>query len=475
MTRKIGCIVAAIALASMLTACSSGDNTDDQSPAADQATEEPQEPAAEEPEPPVEEPVEPEPEAQTLSVAGLEGGYGVQLYQDAAAAFEALNPGVTVNLQFSKTVEDEIGPGMQAGQFPDVVVLGQGREAGLTETMIKDQALEDLTDVLSMTIPGESGTVSDKLIDGIVGSLGTNPYADERTFLMPLNYSPTGLVYDIGLFETKGWELPATWDDMWALGDAAKAEDISLFTYPTAGYMDSYFNSLLAGVGGEDFFRDVATYAEGVWERPEAKEAIDLTTRLLTEYANPDTVGYANQQDFTRNQQSVLDDKSIFMPNGTWIDGEMADAPRPDHFQWGLAPLPAVSAGGERFITTSIETAWIPSGAANKDLAKQFIAFLYSDTAVQAFAASNAIQPVKGVSSQLPENLVGFYEVYDAPGVKALVGGFASTPPVEGVSIQETLYDTANSIITGDKSAEEWLSELNEASEALRAAAATAD
>jgi N-acetylglucosamine transport system substrate-binding protein len=400
----------------------------------------------------------------------LEGGYGTKLYEDAARAFEDLNPGVTVKTQFSKSIEDEISPGMQAGQFPDVVVLGQGREQGLTETMIKDNALEDLSDVLSMTIPGESGTVSDKLIDGIVGSLGTNPYGDGRTFLMPLNYSPTGLVYDIGLFEQKGWELPGTWDELWALGDAAKADDISLFTYPTAGYMDSYFNSLLAGVGGEQLFNDVMSYAEGVWEKPEAQQAIELTSKLLTQYTNPNTVGYANQQDFTKNQQSVLDDKSIFMPNGTWIEGEMADAPRPDHFKWGIAPLPAVNAGDPRYVTTSIETAWIPAGAANKELAKQFIAFLYSDTAVAAFAASNAIQPVKGVASLVPEALQGFYAIYDTAGVKALVGGWSAAPPVEGVSIQGTLYDTCNSIITGDKTAAEWLDALNAASEALRAA-----
>ena len=27
----------------------------------------------------------------------------------------------------------------------------------------------------------------------------------------------------------------------------------------------------------------------------------------------------ANDQDFTQNQQLVLDNKALFMPNGTWI------------------------------------------------------------------------------------------------------------------------------------------------------------
>lgn len=410
-------------------------------------------------------------EPVTLSVAALEGGYGTKLYTDTIAAFEASHPGVTVDFQASKSIEDEISPNMQAGRFPDVVILGQGRKQALTETMIKDEALEDLTSVLDMTIPGESVTVREKLTEGIVGNLGTNPYGDERTFLMPINYSPTGLVFDQGVFTKQGWQVPATWDEMFALGDAAKTEDISLFTYPTAGYMDSYFNSLLAGIGGEEFFRDVMTYSEGVWTRPEAKQAIELTTRLLHDYAAPTTVGYANQQDFTKNQQSILDDKAIFMPNGTWIDGEMKDAPRAEGFAWGMMPLPAVEAGGSRYISTSIETVWVPSQAKQKDLAKEFVAFLYSEAAVEAFAESNAIQPVKGVTSLIPDALKGFYSVYDMEGVQALVGGWASTAPVEGVSIQTTLYDTSNSIITGDKTAEQWLEELNTASEKLRQAA----
>jgi N-acetylglucosamine transport system substrate-binding protein len=451
MRKTTGAFVATIMVASLAACSSETDDTNGTTDSSEQADADPG-------------------EATTLQMAALEGGYGTQLYYDAIEAFEELNPGVEIELTISRSIEDEITPNMQAGRFPDVVVLGQGRAAALTETLIRDQALEELTDVLSMTVPGEDVTVGDKLTDGIAGSLGTNPYGDDRTFLMPLNYSPTGLVYDQGLFDEMGWDLPTAQDEFFELGDTAAAEDIALFTYPTAGYLDSYFNALLATVGGTDFFRDVMTYQEGVWTTPEATQAIDLTTRLLQEYTADTTVGYANEQDFTLNQQSILDRTAVFMPNGTWIAGEMADAPRPDTFSWGLMPMPALQAGDDRYITTSIETAWVPAGAENKDLAKEFIAFLYSDTAVEIFAESNAIQPVQGVTALLPEELVGFYQVYDTPGVQALVGGFASTAPVEGVSIQQTLYDSANSVATGDKTAEQWLADLDAASERLHAA-----
>lgn len=405
----------------------------------------------------------------TLRVAALEGGYGKDMYAQVIEAYEASHSNVDVQLQISKSIEDEISPNMKAGKFPDVVVLGQGRKAALTETLVKDKALEDLTPVLDTKIPGEDVTVGSKLTQGIIGSLNTNPYGDDKTYLMPMYYAPTGLFYNKGLFTQQGWQVPSTWDEMFALGDTAKAKGIALFTYPTAGYLDSYFFSLLADVGGEEFYTDVMTYKEGVWKTAKAKQVLDITTRLLS-YAAPETVGYANEQDFTKNQQLILDNKAVFMPNGTWIVGEMADAPRADGFQWGLTPLPAVTSGGERYITTSVESAWIPAAAENKDAAKEFIAFLYSDEAAKIFAASNAIQPIQGIASTLSGENAEFYQVYDDKSVSPIVGGFAGTAPVEGVDIKATLFDTANSIISGDKTESQWQDALNDASEKLRQA-----
>ncbi|MEV7327782.1 carbohydrate ABC transporter substrate-binding protein [Micromonospora sp. NPDC093244] len=406
---------------------------------------------------------------KTLKIAAFEGGYGRDMYVQVVDAYKAKHPDVDVQLQLSKTLEDEISPNMKAGKFPDVVVLPQGRKAALAETLVKDRALEDLTGVLDMTVPGEQSTVRAKLADGIVGNLSTNPYNDDKTYLMPMYYAPTGLVYNKGLFAQKGWQVPTSWDDMFKLGDAAKAEGIALFTYPTAGYLDSFFFALLADVGGEQFYKDAMTYSEGVWKTAQARQVLDITAKLLS-YAAKTTVGYANEQDFTKNQQSLLDNKTLFMPNGTWVVGEMKDAPRASGFEWAMAPLPAVSAGGKRYLTTIVESVWVPSDAKNKDAAKDFVAYLYSDEAAGIFAKANAIQPIKGIAATLPAEIAPFYQLYEDPSITALVGGFASTAPVEGVNIKGALFDTANSIISGDKTVDQWQTALNDASEKLRQA-----
>ncbi|MFC8298007.1 carbohydrate ABC transporter substrate-binding protein [Micromonospora orduensis] len=435
--RPIVLAVAAATALSLLAGCSGGDDADDGK--------------------------------KTLKIAAFEGGYGRDMYLQVVDAYKAKHPDVDVQLQLSKTLEDEISPNMKAGKFPDVVVLPQGRKAALAETLVKDKALEDLTGVLDMTVPGEQSTVRAKLADGIVGNLSTNPYNDDKTYLMPMYYAPTGLVYNKGLFAQKGWQVPTNWDDMFKLGDTAKAEGIALFTYPTAGYLDSFFFALLADVGGEQFYKDAMTYSEGVWKTAQARQVLDITAKLLS-YAAKTTVGYANEQDFTKNQQSLLDNKTLFMPNGTWVVGEMKDAPRATGFEWAMAPLPAVTAGGKRYLTTIVESVWVPSDAKNKDAAKDFVAYLYSDEAAGIFAKANAIQPIKGIASTLPAEIAPFYQLYEDPSITALVGGFASTAPVEGVNIKGTLFDTANSIISGDKTVDQWQTALNDASEKLRQA-----
>ncbi|MCO6558464.1 MAG: carbohydrate ABC transporter substrate-binding protein [Bifidobacterium sp.] len=406
----------------------------------------------------------------TIKFAAFKGGYGVDIYKQVVAAYEKLNPNVKIELTTSSKLGDEITPGMKAGNYPDIVEMAQGNESGLVETMLKDHALENVTDVLDTKVPGEKKTVRQKLVSDIIG-LYTNPYGGKDTYLMPMYYSPTGLVYNQTLLEQNGWKVPTTWDEFFKLGDEAKAKGISLFTYSTSGYFDSLFNALLADEGGKDFYDNVMTYKKDIWKTDPATDSLKKVQKLVTEYLNPNTVGYANTQDFTKNQQSVLDGKSIFMPNGTWVVNEMKKAPRTNGFKWGFMPAPAVKANGTRYINTTIEALWIPAKAKNKDAAKKFMAYFYSDAAAKIFAKTGAIQPIKGAADQVDDSLKIFYDGYKVPGVKAITGSFSATASVEGKNIKDDLYTAIDSVASGKKSLADWQNSLNETSNALNAAA----
>ena len=407
-------------------------------------------------------------EKVTLNVAALKSGYGEEMWDEIKEAYEAANENVEIELTVAANLEEVIRPNMQAGEYPDVVLLSVSREEALPETLIKEDGLENLTDVLDMNVYGEDITVGEKLMPGFTDTMVTNPYGDGETYLMPMFYSPTGLFYNSEIMESNDWDLPVTWDDMMALGEEAKSVDASLFTYPISGYFDTLIGSMLYASGGADFFESAMSYEEGAWESEEATRVFE-TIGQLGEYTHPDTVGNANPNDFTQNQQLVLDNKALFMPNGTWIVGEMEEAPRADGFEWDMMAVPSFGEGEDRYAFTFFEQIWVPSQAENIDAAKDFVTYMYADEAVEIFAASDAIQPVEGSVDLLTGQNEKFYSIYE-DGVLPAMGGFAATDPVPGVSISDELYGKVDSVISGDISVEDWQASVIEASNQLRPA-----
>ncbi len=462
MKKLLSMLLASVMVLSLLAGCGGGGN--DQPPAQDNTQpSDSQTPSTPEPAPAPAEDV-------TIQVAALASGYEEAypgMWQEVCDAFTA-ETGIKVELICDKNLEDVIGPSMQGGDFPDVIHLATGREKGLTEQFIKDRNIADITDVLSMTVPGESVKVSDKIVGGFTDTSVTNPYNDGKTYLAPMFYSPCGLFYNAGLFEEKGWTVPTTWDEMWELGDKAQAEGSYLFTYPTTGYFDAFLYALMYSVGGPDFFNKATSYAEGIWDTPEAQQCFDIIAKLAS-YTNPVTPAQANDQDFTQNQQLVLDNKALFMPNGTWIVGEMAEAPRADGFKWGMTALPAAKAGGNGASYCWLEQAWIPAEAPNMDAAKQFVAFLYSDAACAIFAKGGAVQPVPGLTDNLEGDNKMFYAIYDN-GADAAMGNFAAYNAVAGLgSVREVFLDPVNSLVNGSITQEQWVADVKAASDQMRA------
>ena len=465
MKKLLSMILASVMVLTLLAGCGGGNNDQPAQNDTPQQSDN-QTPSTPDPEP------APEPapaEDVTIQVAALASGYEEAypgMWQEVCDAFTA-ETGVKVNLICDKNLEDVIGPSMQGGDFPDVIHLATGREKGLTEQFIKDRNIAELTDVLSMTMPGESAKVSDKIVGGFTDTSVTNPYGDGKTYLAPMFYSPCGLFYNAGLFEEKGWTVPTTWDEMWELAEKAQAEGSYLFTYPTTGYFDAFLYALMYSVGGPDFFNKATTYAEGIWDTPEAQQCFDIIAKLAS-YTNPVTPAQANDQDFTQNQQLVLDNKALFMPNGTWIVGEMAEAPRAEGFQWGMTALPAAKAGGNGASYCWLEQAWIPAEAPNLDAAKQFVAFLYSDAACEIFAKGGAIQPVLGVAEGMEGDNKMFYSIYDN-GADAAMGSFAAYNAVAGLgTVREVFLDPVNGLVNGSVTEDQWMADVKAASDLMR-------
>ena len=408
----------------------------------------------------------PNAEPVTIKVAAIETAYGSQVWVDVAAAFEA-ETGIKVELTTDKNLEDVLSGPMQNGEFPDVVHLATGRPAGLTEQLVKANALHPLTNALALTIPGESVKVSDKIAGGFTDNNIVAPYGDGVTYMAPMFYSPCGLFYNAKLFEDKGWEVPTTWDEMWELGETAKAEGIYLFTYPTAGYYDAFMFALMNAIGGPDFFNAITTYQEGAWDSENGKTLLNILDKLAS-YTHPSTPAQANNQDFTKNQQMAMNGSALFMPNGTWITSEMADyAATLDNFAWGMTAVPA--AGTAPYSFCWFEQAWIPAGAEHIAEAEQFVAFLYSDKAAEIFASAGAMQPILGIADMLEGENAMFYSIYDN-GAKAAMGGFAAFSEIPGVDVSGTFFAPIDSLVAGTITIDDYAELVKTNSDLMRAA-----
>lgn len=260
---------------------------------------------------------------------------------------------------------------------------------------------------------------------------------------------------------------------MWALGDEAAKEDIALYTYAGAGYHDSVLASLLNITAGPEDFDKLMNYDLETWKKPEAKRAFEILGKLA-EYTKDETAA-RTREEFQKNQAMVMENKALFQPNGTWLPGEMEEsgAPSAEGFEWGFTTLPVENEGDEKFASTFTEEVYIPEGAEHEAEAKEFIAFLYSDKATEIFInESGQVQPTINAFDMLPEDSENklYYAIYDDGDVTSNTMGFADVEPVEGVNFDGdggVLYNSIDSVVLGDMTADEWYNSVVDAIEKL--------
>ena len=410
-------------------------------------------------------------EETVLKVAAFEGGNGTQIWEDIAKAFEESHDGVKVELEMSPELDKDLTKAIQNGDVPDVVYYNLGQPSGFTETMLKEEAIADISDVFD-------DELKDKMLDGILDGTDAQPYGDGKIYLAPIFYTPTGFWYNATLVgEGKQYEIPTTWDEFFALGEQAKKDGHALFTFPTTGYFDATIYAMLAQAGGLDFYNDALKYDANTWTSDEGKKVLDTVAKLVgKDYTQEDTVSNANADGgFKINQQNVIDGKALFMPNGNWVIGEMA-ASTPADYEWGMMGVPKWSEDESQSVYTFTEQMWVPADAPNMDLAKEFVKFMYSDEVVDICLNNKTtdkesgkesdtpvVVPVKGAADKLPDGVTkDCYAAATADDVVAVTGKWATTALIEGLDMAKAVYGPVESINTGDMTVDEWQKQLVE-------------
>ncbi|MFE6995194.1 N-acetylglucosamine/diacetylchitobiose ABC transporter substrate-binding protein [Microbacterium sp. NPDC057659] len=330
------------------------------------------------------------------------GGYGIDYVENSAKIMEGNKKldGVTVKVSSSTKIAQELQPRFVGGNPPDLIDNSGANSIGWNT--ILDQ-LEELDDVFEAN--NLEGT---KIADTVYGGV-----KDPGTFdgkFKALNYVMTiyGIWYSGSLFEKEGFQVPKTWQDLPALGAAAKAKGKYLFLWgkEAATYYQTLVIDSAVIQSGDDVRLPLENLDPKAWSHPTLQSILTILYDLIKAgYMKPGGGG----TQFTQAQsQWSLDQAALLYPSGSWIENEMKKQTAPDFKMMGMTELPlddkqttpagfARAEAGEPFI--------VPSKSKNPAGGKELLRTMLSKESATAFAKSKFAPTI--VKGTVPEDGFG--------------------------------------------------------------------
>lgn len=413
-----------------------------------------------------------------LHVAVFQGGYGPEYWKEIAEKFEAAYPGIQVHMTISPRIGDVIRPQIVAGNPPDFLAISDTEQSGIMTSLVKEKGLMDITDVFEEVALDSDQRLKDMVLPGTLESTRFTPYQDGKIYMAPFNAAPMGLIYNKQLFQDKGWQLPETWDEFFALNEELKKEENyvvdengqkikrALFTYQGIypEYLEEILYPSLANAAGITQLKKIFSYEPGSFKTEPVKQVLDTIAKLgSNEYLMEGTLGLNH----TQSQTDMMLGKAVFIVNGSWMENEMKDSPREAGFEFGMIPVPVFHKGDVRYILSSYEQFSIPLKAKNPELAKELLKFLYTEQSVKLFAEkSNGTYALKGAHELLRNYLTpGVYEMFSAyEGATAMTQEWNVIPKDSKEDIRNPLFKKViTPIMTGKMTTEEWMEQVENA------------
>lgn len=393
-----------------------------------------------------------------LDIAVFQGGYGRDYWDAVADSFMADYPGTQINITANPKIAEMIRPKIVAGNPPDFIYLAG--DVSLTDGLLKDKALLDITSIFDEKVPGEEVTLRDKILPGVLESSTFTPYNDGKNYLAPFNYSVLGLWYNKTLFDEKGIQTPKTWDEFFALNEVAKANDRALFTTQALapGYTEEIIVPALYDLGGQALVDQYYNHDPAVWQTDAAKQMANIFQRIGEE--DNALMKGTTALNHTQAQTEFMQGKAMFITNGSWFESEMEDAPREDGFQFGFMGIPSFKADGQIMAQTTFEQFYIPAKAKNPELAKEFLKYLYTDKSISLNGEkAKGVMAVKGAVDMVKEHIsIDTYNVFKAvEGGMVPVTGAHAPFPESTKFVRKDIFSPVISILGKQMTADEWI------------------
>ena len=305
---------------------------------------------------------------QTLQVYAWQAGFGIQWVLDTLDAFKD-EPWVKekygdVNIE-SPVFNDNQNftvDRVSAGEVNTIDLFFSESTQGLLGT----KYILDLTElVYNREVPGEGILYKDKMYKSFYEScLFENKSGEKRNYYTPCWGGAGGIVYNATLFQSLGFDVPNTTDELVDICSKVRGFNGQKpgypYTYSLTGSKIDYFYSYVSPIwwaqyeGVDEYYNYYNGIADGISNNVQVVyqngryEALKVMETLYS----PNT-GYYNQKspnyEFMVGQSNLLMGQGLFMGNGNWFANEMREINQGYRdigydYEFGFMKTPVISA-----------------------------------------------------------------------------------------------------------------------------------
>ena len=355
-------------------------------------------------------------------------------------AFEKEYPNVTVD-RVSQSFDDlqqQTGLALSGNDVPDVLQVNNAR--GDMGAYVADQLLTDLTGYAEAY--GWEDRFSDSVLAKMRYSADGVTFGEGALYGLAQTGEICGIYYSQKKLDELGLEAPATWDELFALVDAAKEAGEQPIVL---GNLDQWPALHVFGPLQANFVpaEEIVTLGMGNAGADWTSEQNVAALTQLAEWGTSGAMGEApNGLAYDDAWPLYTKGTGVLLIGGSWLAPDM-EAVMGEDLRF-MAPPPGADGSVATTGGTGIPFS-IPAAAENKDVAAAYIDFLTSDEAMQLIA-DNGGMPVNRTAELAPDSGVNkdVYEAFDAvstdgtmlPYLDYATPSFADTA---GATLQEVI------------------------------------
>lgn len=342
----------------------------------------------------------------------LKAGYGTAPYEAVANSFMEVHPDVLVKINFNPSITDTTGSRLESNTNLSDVYSFKSMES--IKRWVAQGWVEPLDDVYSAKL-STGATVSESMTGNAQEVCTYNGTA----YAIPEYISVNGFAYNKSLFDQYGWEVPTTTTELEKLcKQILKDTDgaVSPIVY-CGGAADGYLYFAVEnwvysyeGISNLDTFyayEDAEVFNPAQYKGK--MYALQNLQKFFYDEGNYTMTGSSGMTHIVA-QSKLIQGQAAMMLNGSWFENEMSEvlAQNPD-VEMAMFAIPEMSDPSGKVLHSDNYTTendqqviqsgygayyFIPSNAANKEDAKEFLRFL-SEPETNALYTSytNAIRP----------------------------------------------------------------------------------